>query len=136
MMTIKEKCEQFWNANDICNEEMHAILEWIHKRYSEVEAELAKKDEEIARLRKALEFYADPNTYAVDFDPKYDKHWHIKVIHDDGFKARQALAPEKEKEKKGKCICAELLNFELDAVPNPDCPIHGAGFSWGKEKEE
>jgi hypothetical protein len=54
MMTIKEKCEQFWNANDICNEEMHAILEWIHKRYSEVEAELAKKDEEIARLRIKL----------------------------------------------------------------------------------
>ena len=24
------------------------------------------------------------------------------------------------------CICTEILNGELDAVVNPDCPLHGA----------
>jgi hypothetical protein len=27
-----------------------------------------------------------------------------------------------------KCLCYELQNFVPDAVPNPDCPIHGAGI--------
>ena len=27
-----------------------------------------------------------------------------------------------------KCICVDFLNGNPDPVPNPDCPIHGAGL--------
>lgn len=27
---IQEKCEQYWNARNICDEEVHSILEMIH----------------------------------------------------------------------------------------------------------
>ncbi len=26
------------------------------------------------------------------------------------------------------CICVDFLNNNPDPTPNPDCPIHGAGF--------
>lgn len=28
-----------------------------------------------------------------------------------------------------RCICVDYLNNNPDPVPNPDCPIHGAGFA-------
>ena len=27
------------------------------------------------------------------------------------------------------CICVDFINCNPDPVPNPDCPIHGAGFA-------
>jgi hypothetical protein len=29
---------------------------------------------------------------------------------------------------KARCVCVDFLNDNPDPVPNPDCPIHGAGF--------
>lgn len=29
---IQAKCEQYWNAHSLCDEEVHAILEFIHSR--------------------------------------------------------------------------------------------------------
>jgi len=28
-----------------------------------------------------------------------------------------------------RCICTDFLNFNPDPIPNPDCPLHGAGFA-------
>lgn len=35
---IRLKCEQYWNENGLCDEEVHAILEWIHVRAYELES--------------------------------------------------------------------------------------------------
>ena len=54
---------------------------------------LLKRDEEIARLREALKFYADPQTYGI--------HGGIvnRVIHDAGRVAKAALAKEVTRDK-------------------------------------
>lgn len=129
--------------DDDIYEKEDANGDWIS--WDDYVAELAEKDEEIARLRKALVKCMDrqvkiqdlmrQHNYKIDDlkDPVQVLYFAIytELCEVDAI-AREALG-KKEKEKKGKCICAGLLNFELDAVPNPDCPIHGAGFSWGKE---
>jgi hypothetical protein len=38
---IKSKCEQYWNEANICDEEIHAILEFIHVRCSALDTEHA-----------------------------------------------------------------------------------------------
>jgi hypothetical protein len=44
-------------------------------------------------------------------------------------KAKRAIAAtQKSMQPAGDCICFELLNFSPDSAPNPDCPVHGAGF--------
>lgn len=48
-------CADFDDMGDELNKDERADGEWC--KYSEVEAELAKKDEEVARLREALEWY-------------------------------------------------------------------------------
>jgi len=49
---IKSKCEQYWNEANICDEEIHAILEFIHVRCSSLDAEHARQ---IADLKQQLE---------------------------------------------------------------------------------
>jgi ribonuclease HI len=41
--------------------------------------------------------------------------------------AREVSSPEWH--NKPRCLCAGLLNHSPHAVPNPDCPLHGAGFA-------
>ena len=36
---------------------------------------------------------------------------------------------DKPKPNRARCICTDFLNFNPDPVPNPDCPLHGAGFA-------
>lgn len=31
LISIKEKCEQYWNEHNICDSEVHAILAFIHE---------------------------------------------------------------------------------------------------------
>ena len=31
--------------------------------------------------------------------------------------------------EEARCTCCELINAVPDAVPNPDCSVHGAGFA-------
>lgn len=38
---IKEKCEQYWNEPNICDAEIHAILEFIHREARAAEREKA-----------------------------------------------------------------------------------------------
>jgi len=60
---IKSKCEQYWNEANICDEEIHAILEFIHVRCSTFDAERAEHqqslellDAELKRQSEALHF--------------------------------------------------------------------------------
>jgi hypothetical protein len=71
----------------------------LAKTVEELRSEFAAQDAEIARLREALEWYADINNYADDHAPiiaSRDFQWF-----DDGYKARKALSEDGRKVSHG-----------------------------------
>lgn len=40
----------------------------------------------------------------------------------------ECAAQQSVQATKARCICVDFLNNNPDPTPNPDCPIHGAGF--------
>ena len=86
---VKAKCTQLWNCTAIGVVEVHTVLEFIHRHACDAEREVERLKErgrkwceaygeagididklkaDNERLREALEFYADPETYfAVAF---------------------------------------------------------------------
>jgi len=45
------------------------------------------------------------------------------------FRLDRETAEQSVQETKARCICVDFINCNPDPIPNPDCPIHGAGFA-------
>jgi len=85
---IKSKCEQYWNERNICDEEIHAILEFIHVRCSALDQERdnSKKEAEHEEVFEALcEEIAELHTEIDDLN----------------------------KDRASRCAC----RFDLDSIP-------------------
>ena len=84
--------------------------------------EYEAKNTRIAQLVREIKTVVECKFLALDL-------FHVKG-HNGCTNNTRADQLARNKAREGaRCICAGLLNFVPDAVPNPDCPLHGAGFA-------
>ena len=81
--------------------------------------------EVISRIVSEQEYY--------DADPERAEREQAQMQEQREEEARQEAEYEayliEQELTKEHCICVDFINCNPDPVPNPDCPIHGAGFA-------
>ena len=110
LQRIVNKCEQYWNEPGIGIEEVHAILEFIHREASAVAAALRQRAADHAMLRRIFDGKAEPGERCIKCGEQID----VK---------RCELCRAPKPEPAGAVIEAAAQTFEMiardGAVPGP-----------------